>query len=147
MTIMVIPVEAPTKSINKTVATKLPPFKVAVHIDTEVLHPEVARRKANAWLLLYAGHLLRADNPELIWEDGVLLWRYDVLLTNINYGTVGKIACIRVDAATGEVLADQSVRHEWNANARELLQQKGLPVLAEEDDSDETDEDVLIYAT
>jgi hypothetical protein len=71
MTIMVIPAEAPTKSINKTVATKLPPFKVAVHIDTEVLHPEVARRKANAWLLLYAGHLLRADNPELIWEDGM----------------------------------------------------------------------------
>jgi hypothetical protein len=46
---------------------------------TEVLDSEVARHKANVWLLETVGNLLGAENAELI-MDGPLRWRYDVIL-------------------------------------------------------------------
>lgn len=105
-----------TTLVERVAPPKLP---ISVHIDTEVLHPDVARRKANAWLLLYAGHLLRADAPELI-LDQELLWRYDVILTSPRGGDVGKVGQIRVRATTGEVLADDSMRDEYLMNAKDL---------------------------
>lgn len=146
MTTMVIPVQAPAKAVTHTALNALPPLKIAVHIDTEVLNPEVARRKANVWLLLYVGHLLRADNPELLWEKGELRWRYDLLLTQPSYGVVGKVANLCVHAITGEVMADASIRREWNSIARKLLQEKGLPVLSDDDYADAEDEAVVIHA-
>ena len=146
MTTMVIPVQAPAKSGTQAALNALPPLKIAVHIDTEVLNPKVARRKANVWLMLYVGHLLRADNPELLWENGELRWRYDILLTQPSYGVVGKVATLCVHAITGEVMADASVRHEWNRIVKKLLQEKGLPVLVDDDYADEEDEAVVIHA-
>jgi len=102
----------------------LPPFKVSVHIDTEVLDPEAARRKANAWLLLYAGHLLRADKPELLLEEGELLWRYAIVLTSPHGGDVGRIGQIQVRAKTGEIVATEALRDQLLVNARILLAQK-----------------------
>lgn len=140
MTTMIVDSNTTIQNRTKPTAQPLPTFKVSVHIDTEVLDPEVARRKANVWLLLYAGHLLRADHPELIWEDETLFWRYDVLLTHVGAGVVGKIASIRVEAITGEVIADPDVRQEWITTARSLLRQKGLPVL-DDDESTLQEED------
>jgi len=115
MTTMVVP----TEQTNLQTTKPQPKFRVAVHIDTEVLDPEVARRKANVWLLLYAGNLLRAANPELI-LDKALLWRYDVLLTAPHRGVVGKIGQIHVQAITGEVMASESLSAELIANAETL---------------------------
>lgn len=140
MTTMVFPTESTMKSVRKTMANQLPPLKVAVHIDTEVLHPEVARRKANVWLLLYAGHLLRADHPELIWEDDVLLWRYDVVLTSPHGGDVGKIGKIQVDAKTGEALATEGLYEKLLANARILLAYQKNPPVDDEPNQLEQDE-------
>jgi len=96
-------------------------LRIAVHIEAEVLDPEVARRKANVWLLMYAGHLLRADYPELILESGqILMWRYDVVLTSPRGGDIGKIGKIRVLATTGEVLASESLHEELLVNAQAL---------------------------
>lgn len=147
MTTMVIPVESTTKPIPKTAVNALPALKIAVHIDTEVLNPEVAQRKANVWLLLYVGHLLRAVHPELLWENGELRWRYDVLLTQPGYGVVGKVACIHLRATTGEVMTDVSVANEWNHIARKLLQEKGLPTLATNESDTPDNEAVVIDAT
>lgn len=97
-----------------------PKLPISVHIDTEILHPDAARRKANAWLLLYAGHLLRADAPELI-LDQELIWRYDVILTSPRGGDVGKVGQIRVRATTGEVLAELSLGDEFADNADKLI--------------------------
>ena len=58
---MVLSTKQTIKKANQS--TKM---QVSVHIDTEVLDPEVARRKANVWLLMNVGNLLRADDPELI---------------------------------------------------------------------------------
>lgn len=97
-----------------------PKLHIAVHIDTEVLDPEVARRKANVWLLLYAGHLLRADYPELI-LDKSLMWRYTVVLTSPKGGDVGKIGQIHVQAATDEVIAEETLSNDLRANAEALI--------------------------
>lgn len=102
----------------------MPPFKVSVHIDTAVLDPEAARRKANAWLLLNAGHLLRVDKPELRLEDGELLWRYTIMLTSPRGGDVGRIGQIQVRAKTGEIVATEALRAQRLVNARSLLTQK-----------------------
>ena len=56
MTIITVPTKTnrPFRSPNSTEAR----MQVTVHIDTEVLNPEVARRKANVWLLETVGNLL-----------------------------------------------------------------------------------------
>lgn len=121
MTAMVMDVDTTTQSHIKPATQARPPYKVSVHIDTEVLDPEVARRKANVWLLLYAGHLLRADHPELILEDDVLFWRYQIVLTSPKGGDVGAIGQIRLQATTGEVIAPEGLPDELLTNARMLL--------------------------
>ncbi len=115
MTTMVLPIEQMNLPTTKS-PSKL---QINVHIDAEVLDPEVARRKANVWLLLYAGNLLRADYPELI-LDKDLLWRYTVVLTSPGGGDAGKIGQICVRAATGEVIASESLSRELIANAEAL---------------------------
>lgn len=115
MTTMVLPIEQMNLPTTKS-PSKL---QIKVHIDAEVLDPEVARRKANVWLLLYAGNLLRADYPELI-LDKDLLWRYTVVLTSPGGGDAGKIGQICVRAATGEVIASESLSRELIANAEAL---------------------------
>ncbi len=106
-------------SLNETDATT--PLQVDVHIENihieaEVLGSEMARRKANVWLLMNAGNLLRADHARLTMQER-LLWEYDVLLTLPTEGTVGKIGCIRVDAKSGEVVSTQNLSDELIANA------------------------------
>lgn len=115
MTTMVLPIEQMNLPTTKS-PSKL---QIKVHIDAEVLDPEVARRKANVWLLLYAGNLLRADYPELI-LDKDLLWRYTVVLTSPGGSDAGKIGQICVRAATGEVIASESLSRELIANAEAL---------------------------
>jgi hypothetical protein len=110
----------PTQTAERLDSKPAPRLRIAVHIDTEVLDPEVARRKANVWLLLYAGHLLRADCPELVINDG-LFWRYDVILTSPRSGSVGKVGQIHVQADTGEVVATDSLRDEYLQQAKRLL--------------------------
>lgn len=115
----------PTEQNNLQTTKPQPKFRVAVHIDTEVLDPEAARRKANVWLLLYAGHLLRADFPELI-LDKELMWRYAVVLTSPQGGDVGRIGQIHVHATTGEVIALESLESELTANAKLLIAQRAI---------------------
>lgn len=117
MTTMVVP----TEQNNQQTTKPQPTFRVAVHIDTEVLDPEVARRKANVWLLLHVGHLLRADFPELIILDKELMWRYSVVLTSSQGGDVGRIGQICVYATTGEVITSETLCNELIANTNALV--------------------------
>ncbi|NJM40448.1 MAG: hypothetical protein HC853_06630 [Anaerolineae bacterium] len=83
-------------------------MSVVVHIATEVIAPEVARRKANGWLLDQVGNLLIGQNPELVAGDA-MVWRVTVVLTSPARGHVGTLGTVDVDAATGDVLADEAV--------------------------------------
>jgi len=95
-------------------------LRIAVHIEAEVLDPEVARRKANVWLLMYAGNLLGAENPELVINQG-LRWRVDVILTSPKRGHIGKVGQLCLDAITGEVMATETLPEELRANADALI--------------------------
>ena len=96
-------------------------LQISVHVQTDVVAPEIARRRANAWLLEHAGNLLRAEAPELILGEP-LVWRVDVVLTNPEVGVVGSVGRIEVDAATGEVLAGTTAAEELIANAYALTE-------------------------
>jgi len=112
---MILPVE---HSINPSVKFPLK-LHIAVHIDAEVLDGEVARRKANVWLLMNAGNLLGAENPELVLHHA-LMWRVDVILTSPSRGHIGKVGQLCLDARTGEVFATATLPEELKVSADAL---------------------------
>jgi hypothetical protein len=93
---------------------------VNVHIHTEILSGETARRKANSWLLMNAGNLLRADNPELLLSEK-LVWRFDVLLTYPQQGIVGAVGRLHLDALTADILDPDSVVQQFVNHADALI--------------------------
>ncbi len=97
-----------------------PRLQVSVHIEMEVLSPDIARRKANAWLLMNAGNLLGAERPELVLGEQ-LAWRVDVVLTSPTRGQVGRIGQLCLDAVTGEILVTETLVDELIANADALM--------------------------
>jgi hypothetical protein len=96
-------------------------MQVLVNIQAEVLDSEVARRKANVWLLENAGNLLGAEAPELILGDQ-LLWRYDVMLGTPSLeqpgiGDVHRVGQILLDAVTGDVQNAEALVEELRVYA------------------------------
>ena len=94
---------------------------VAVHIQADVLAQDVAERKANRWLFMNAGNLVRAEHPQLI-LDAQLLWRFNVCLTlpdlqNPGLGTVDIIGKLDLDAITGEAVVPTTFIQELQAHA------------------------------
>ena len=120
MTTMTLPTPVATIPKTRVEAETLAKMRIAVHIDTEVLHPEVARRKANVWLLMYAGNLLGAEEPELILNEG-LFWRMDVVLTSPQRGFIGKVGKLCVNALSGEVLTSDTLAEDLQASADALI--------------------------
>ena len=96
-------------------------LQISVHLQTEVVAPEIARRRANAWLLEYVGNLLRAETPELILGER-LIWRLDIVLTHPDVGTVGTVGRIEVDATTGEMITDVEKAEELIATVYALVE-------------------------
>jgi hypothetical protein len=96
-------------------------LQVSVHLQTEVIAPEAARRHANVWLLEHVGNLLRAQTPELVLGER-LRWRVDVVLTNPETGRVGQVGRIEMDAETNEVLADETTIEALMANVYALIE-------------------------
>ena len=100
-------------------------WQVTIHVQAAVIDPEVARRKANVWLLINAGNLLGAVNPELVLGDP-LLWRFDVRLSmpqldRPGFGVRRRIGQIHLDAVTGEVMASPTLVDELRAAADALV--------------------------
>jgi hypothetical protein len=100
--------------------------QVMVNVQAEVLDPEVARRKANVWLLENVGNLLGATTPELILGER-LFWRYDVDLGLPNLaqpgsGALYRIGQILLDAVTGEIQNADALAEELQVHAASLSQ-------------------------
>ncbi len=90
-------------------------------IETEVLDRDVARRRANVWLLETVGNLLGAENAELILSEP-LRWRYDVILglpdlEHPGTGDLFRVGMIEVDATSGEVLNQEELAQELHTSA------------------------------
>jgi hypothetical protein len=89
-----------------------------------MLDPVIARRRANIWLTMNAGHLLMANHPELILGES-LQWRFDVILSVPQHDRPGlvtqnRIGQIRLDALTGEIVDPIELVEELEANANSL---------------------------
>ncbi len=109
----------PTKQKATRQPKSEPRMMVNVHIQAEIISDEAARHKANVWLLMNAGNLLRADHPELLLDEE-LTWRFDVLLTYPDQGVVGKVGKLRVDATAGTVLDSTDIVEQFTANTDAL---------------------------
>jgi hypothetical protein len=99
-------------------------MQVMVHIRAEVLEPEAARRQANVWLSMNAGHLLLAENPELLLNEP-LLWRFDVLFSAPRLSQPGtvrrrRIGQMCINAATGDVVDPEMLITDLTAHANAL---------------------------
>ena len=94
---------------------------IQLHISTRVnITPFVARQKVNLLMLDQVGNLLHSGEPELL-VSSRLYWRVPVLLSTPSRGLVGQVGAVRVDAQTGEVLADDTLLKDMAEHARRLL--------------------------
>lgn len=94
---------------------------VSVHVQVDVLNPTVAQHKANVWLAMNAGHLLSAEDPELVLEEP-LVWRFHVVRGVPRRDLPGAvtrdwIGHMQMEATTGEVVAPESLIKELTAYA------------------------------
>ena len=120
MTVMVLPLsdqENRSEQSNE-------PIQVMVHVQAEVMNPNLARRRANVWLTMNAGNLLMVKNPELVLGDP-LQWRFDVILSvpQLDHpGTVtqNRIGHIWLNALNGEIVEPLALLEELKANANSL---------------------------
>lgn len=90
-----------------------------VHLRAEILGPEQICRKANTWLLEHVGHLLRAEDPEIVIGEE-LTWRVTVVLTSPEKGRVGPVGQLHLLADTGKALIRDGMIEEFIANASAL---------------------------
>lgn len=96
-------------------------LNLIVHITADVLTADVARRRANGWLLDNVGNLLIAETPELVIGDS-LVWRVPVILTSPKQGHRGTCGTLDVDAVSGQVLADNTTIEQFHVRAAQLAQ-------------------------
>lgn len=122
MTAMVLPVQNRFGNGKPTEQT----MQVSVHLQATVMAPEMALHKANVWLSMNAGHLLLAEDPELLLADP-LQWRFPITRSvprRDKPGAVHKraIGHMQMNATTGEILNPDPLIQELTANADALAQ-------------------------
>lgn len=79
-----------------------------------------AQRNATGWLVSEVGNLLLGDTPALVIADRTV-WRVPVLLTSPEYGVLGQVGVVDVDAQTGDVLSDAQTLRELIERGRQLV--------------------------
>jgi hypothetical protein len=124
MTAIILPV--PTQRHANNADTSDQRVQVLINVHAEVLAAEVARRKANVWLLENVGNLLGTTTPELILGEH-LYWRFEVdmgvpNLAQPGSGALYRIGQILLDAVTGEVQNGDALAEELLAHAASLDQ-------------------------
>jgi hypothetical protein len=124
MTAIILPV--PTQHHANSADASDQRVQVLVNVQAEVLSPEVARRKANVWLLENVGHLLATTTAELLLGER-LYWRFEVDLEVPNLaqpgsGALYRIGQILLDAVTGEVQNGDVLAEELQTHAASLDQ-------------------------
>lgn len=96
-------------------------MQVMINVQAEVLNPEIARRKANVWLLENVGNVLHAENPELVLGDH-LYWRFEVFLSLVNLSQPGtgerrRLGQMMIDAVNGQVQSPAQLTEYLQTNA------------------------------
>jgi hypothetical protein len=81
----------------------------------------VARQKVTQFVVTQISTQLRGEAPDLHVGER-LCWSVPVVFTSPARGVVGKVGEILVDAATGEVLADEACLRRIHEDAERLAQ-------------------------
>ena len=80
---------------------------VTVLVQPEIISADKARKRANGWLAMNIGHLLRANNPELILTPAFQLhWQVGIMLTSVEGKILGQVGLLELDIVTGKILSD-----------------------------------------
>ena len=77
-----------------------------------VMDEHVARHKANRWLIENVGNMVMADRAALAQSAGRSIWRFGAFVTALSHEPFGPIGNIKVDAVSGEVLANAHTAKE-----------------------------------
>jgi hypothetical protein len=102
--------------------------EVRLHLDVSArlnVTDTVARRRVTAFVIQKVGNLLGTDRPYLAVNDR-WYWVVPVVLTFPEVGPVGRVGEVRVDAQTGEILADQNDVDNLQRNALALAERAAL---------------------
>ncbi len=86
-----------------------------------LVNENVARRKANRWLVESVSNMLAADEGRLVEHEGQPLWRFGAYVTGRGHIPWGPIGHVDVDADQGNVLHDDSQTEQLMINARALV--------------------------
>ncbi len=100
--------------------------RVVFHIEVSAdfnISAEVARQKANRFLIMNLGDQLSAGEPELVVGDR-LFWRMSVNLTLSRQGYLGKVGDIQVDAQTGDLQVEPPQTLNQLADQAETLYER-----------------------
>jgi hypothetical protein len=115
-------------SFPVTVSDLAPPvgsrvvFQFAVSADFNI-SAEVARQRANRFLIMNLGDQLHAGVPELVIGEH-LAWRVPVHLALSRGGYLGKIGDLRIDAQTGDLEVEPPQSLAQMANHAEVLYER-----------------------
>lgn len=89
-----------------------------VHIQPEIISSEQARKRANGWLAMNVGHLLRSENPQLILTHQLeLQWQVEVVLISPTGADLGQVGQLEIDGLTGDVLTSPTISEQIIAQA------------------------------
>jgi hypothetical protein len=100
--------------------------RVVFHIEVSAdfnISADVARQKANRFLILNLGDQLSAGQPELVVGER-LSWRMPVNLTLSGRGNLGKVGDIQVDAQTGDVQIEPPQTLDQLTDQAEMLYER-----------------------
>jgi hypothetical protein len=106
------------KLAGKGVAEALPldlriSVEATIHIDGKA-----AQRQVTGWLVDQVGNMLIGGKPELIISHWTR-WRVPIILTSSSVGTVGEVGTVEVDAVTGKLHVNPTIRKQILQHARQ----------------------------
>ena len=88
--------------------------------------PFSARQRVSQYVIRELSSQFGGDTPELTVAQRIY-WSVPVVFTLPGAGVVGRVATLRVDAATGELLTDPHLEQEMLRHAEQLAQRAALP--------------------
>ena len=84
-----------------------------VQIQPEIISSEKACKRANGWLAMNVGHLLRVENPGLVLTHQLQLqWQVDVVLVSPTGTILGQVGQLEIDSISGDVLTPPTISEQ-----------------------------------
>lgn len=99
-------------------AVSLPDGRPVYVVVPDLVGEDVARRKANRWLIDHVGNMVMADQGVLQPVDDQMVWRFGAFITAPSHPPRGPIGYVDVNAADGQILSDSKTAESLIANGQ-----------------------------